>query len=184
MPNTANISLLETALFVTWGFLEVSFIHFVRINWKFFRDQATQIPTGALHYYCIYWFSFYVKGKIAEVVSVVNQAPRHEDVYGSEGIVPRSLVLCTGWRWVFSFTPRPPYLRKSFRYPSDRRLGVPENRYGTSKWNNLLLLGIKLRASSPYPVAVPTELSRLYVLCNDAFNNSDYAALNEIMICE
>jgi hypothetical protein len=36
---------------------------------------------------------------------LLNEAPRHEGVWESGGIVPRILDLCTRWRWVVSFTP-------------------------------------------------------------------------------
>jgi hypothetical protein len=40
-----------------------------------------------------------VKVKVkGEVVPVLNQAPRHEDVLGSEGIDPHILELGTKWR--------------------------------------------------------------------------------------
>jgi hypothetical protein len=50
------------------------------------------------------------------------------------------------------------------RYPLDRRLAGPQSRsgsYGEEK-NLLLLPGIEPRPSSPQPVSIPTELSRLY----------------------
>jgi hypothetical protein len=65
------------------------------------------------------------KGK-GKVVSVLNYAPRHER---SGGIAPRILDLST--RWMVSFTTRPLYLQgKSPSYPLDRRLGVPQSRFG------------------------------------------------------
>jgi hypothetical protein len=49
--------------------------------------------------------------------------------WGSGGMAPRVLDLCTRWRWVISFTPRPLYLQgKSPWYPLDRRLGGTQNR--------------------------------------------------------
>jgi len=51
--------------------------------------------------------------------------------WGSPRIAPLFLNLCTGWRWVTSFTPQRLYLRdNSHRYPLDRRLGGPQNRSG------------------------------------------------------
>jgi hypothetical protein len=47
------------------------------------------------------------------------------------GIILPILDLGTRWRWVVSFTPRPPYLQgKSPWYPLDRRLGGPQSRSG------------------------------------------------------
>jgi len=40
-----------------------------------------------------------------KVVPVFNEAPRHEDVWGSGGIAPRILKHGTRWRWVVRFTP-------------------------------------------------------------------------------
>jgi hypothetical protein len=42
------------------------------------------------------------------IVPVFNQAPRYEDVRGSGGITPHIHNFGTRWRWVASFTPRPP----------------------------------------------------------------------------
>jgi hypothetical protein len=50
---------------------------------------------------------------------------------------------------------------KEPRYPLDRRVGGPQDRSGRcGEENNLSLLGIEPGSSSPYPVAIPTELSR------------------------
>jgi hypothetical protein len=47
----------------------------------------------------------------------------------------------TGWRWVVSFGPRPLYpRRKSPRYPSDKRLGGPQNRSGRCGGEKILHL--------------------------------------------
>jgi hypothetical protein len=35
---------------------------------------------------------------------VLNQVPRQEDSWGSEGMSPQILNLCTGWKWVISYT--------------------------------------------------------------------------------
>jgi hypothetical protein len=41
-----------------------------------------------------------------KVASVLNQVPRHEDVWGSGGIAPHIPNLGTRLRWLISFTPR------------------------------------------------------------------------------
>jgi hypothetical protein len=67
--------------------------------------------------------------------------------WGSEGIAPRILDLCTRWRWVVSFTPRPTYPQgKSSWYPLDRRLGGPHSRSGRGgeEKNSQPLRGLKL----------------------------------------
>jgi len=64
-----------------------------------------------------------------QLVPVLNQAPRHEDVLEVGGIAPRILDFGTKWRLVINFTPRPLYLQgKSLLYPLDRRLGGPQSR--------------------------------------------------------
>jgi hypothetical protein len=76
-----------------------------------------------------YWRK--VKGKKVKLfLCLTNQALRHEGVWGSRYIDPHFLDRGTSWRWVVSFTPRPPYPRgKSHRYPLDRRwLGGPQSR--------------------------------------------------------
>jgi hypothetical protein len=51
--------------------------------------------------------------------------------WGSGGIAPWIIYLCTRRRWVVSFTPRPLYpRRKTARYPLHRRLGEPRSRSG------------------------------------------------------
>jgi hypothetical protein len=67
---------------------------------------------------------------------------------------------------VVSFTPRPHYPRgKSLRYPLVRRLGVPQSqsrRFGGKKiLDPSGTRTVTPLSSSPYPVAIPTELSRL-----------------------
>jgi hypothetical protein len=74
------------------------------------------------------------------------------------------LDLVTRWRWVVSFAPWPLYhLGKSPRYTLDRRLGGPQSRSGWCrvKRNLLPLPEIEHLPSSPYPVAVATDLALL-----------------------
>jgi hypothetical protein len=62
---------------------------------------------------------------------VINQAPRHEDVWRSRGIAPCILNLCSRQRWVANFTFRPFYHRgNSPRYPLARSLYGPQSRSG------------------------------------------------------
>jgi len=68
---------------------------------------------------------------IGEVVPVLNQLPRHENVWVSASIAPRILNLGTRWRGAFSFSTRPLYLQgKSPWYPLARRLVEPQGRPG------------------------------------------------------
>jgi hypothetical protein len=82
-------------------------------------------------------------------------------------IDPHFLELGTSWRWVVSFTPRPLYLLwESLRYPLDRRLGWPQSWSGRRGEEKIIYpTGTRTptpRSSSPYPVAMPTALSRLW----------------------
>jgi len=43
---------------------------------------------------------------------VLNEAPLHEDVWGSASIPPPILNFGSRWRWVVSFTPRKLYPEK------------------------------------------------------------------------
>jgi hypothetical protein len=62
--------------------------------------------------------------------SVLIQAVRYDDLWESEGIVPR-LNLNIRWKWVFVITPRPFYPREgSSKYTLDRRLSVLQSRSG------------------------------------------------------
>jgi len=54
---------------------------------------------------------FLTKYQAMKMYPVLNQAPRHEDVWGSGATALSILKLDTGWRWVVSFTPRPLYPR-------------------------------------------------------------------------
>jgi hypothetical protein len=67
--------------------------------------------------------------------------------------------LCTGWRSIVSFTPRPLYLpEKSPRYPSDRRLGGLHNLSGRlEKRISLPLSGHELRSESLYRLRYPVS---------------------------
>jgi len=38
---------------------------------------------------------------------VLNQVPRHEDVFWSGGITSHIISFDTRWKWVVNFTPRP-----------------------------------------------------------------------------
>jgi hypothetical protein len=81
-------------------------------------------------------------------------------------IVPHFLDLGVSWRWVVGFTPRPLYLPgKNPRYPLVRRLGIPQSRSGRIGEEKILdSTGTRTptsRSCSPYPVAIPTELSQL-----------------------
>jgi hypothetical protein len=53
---------------------------------------------------------------------VLNEAPRHEDLWVTGGVAPRIL------KCLLSFSPRPLYPREKNRYSLDRRLGGPQNR--------------------------------------------------------
>jgi hypothetical protein len=78
-------------------------------------------------------------------------APRHKDVLGSGGIVPRILDFGTRWRWVVSFTTRPIYLQgKSPRYPLDRRLGGPQNQSRRGISITAFLFPVRYLNSSPF----------------------------------
>jgi hypothetical protein len=72
-----------------------------------------------------------------------------------------------------SFTPLPLYLRgKSSRYSIDRRLDGPQSRSGRcGEEKNLALPGIETGTSSPTPVDMQTELSRLLRMILTASNN-------------
>jgi hypothetical protein len=73
---------------------------------------------------------------------------------------------------VVSFTPRLLFPSgKSPLYPLTKRLGGLQSRSercGIEK-NLLLLSGIELRLSSPYPVAILTALSQLFLM--NAYRN-------------
>jgi hypothetical protein len=70
-----------------------------------------------------------VKGKVGPVLNSLSTTPWRR--MGSGCIDLHFLDLCTSWRWVVSFTPRPLYSRrKGPWYPWDRRLGGPLIRFG------------------------------------------------------
>jgi hypothetical protein len=68
-----------------------------------------------------------------------------------------------------SFTSQPLYpQRNKLRYPLDRRLGGPQSRsgLGVKEKNSQPPAGNRttiIRSSSAQPVAIPTELSRLFI---------------------
>jgi hypothetical protein len=84
--------------------------------------------------------------------------------WGSGCVTPCIFNLGTRWRWAVSFMPRPIYPQgNSPQYLLDRRLGGPQSRSGcgTETKNFQPPPEIEPRSSSPWPVAIPTELSRL-----------------------
>jgi hypothetical protein len=75
-----------------------------------------------------------------------------EAYWGSGNIAPRILELGIKWRWVVSFTTQPFYTpEKSRLYPSDRRLGGPQNRSGRGgkEKNSQTLSGLRLPNIQP-----------------------------------
>jgi len=81
---------------------------------------------------------------------VLNYAPWHEDVWGSGGIAPPILNLCTRWRRVVSFTSRLLYSRgRNPRYPLYRRLEESQIRSGRGREEKKqqLVPGIEPRSS-------------------------------------
>jgi hypothetical protein len=83
-------------------------------------------------------------------------------MWGSGCIDPHFLDLGTSWRWVVSFTPRPPYPQeKSPLYPLDRRLGGPHSwsgRHGEVK----ILASTRTRIPTPWSSAHSQSLYRLH----------------------
>jgi hypothetical protein len=80
--------------------------------------------------------------------SFLNEAPRHEDVYGSGGKAPRILNLGTRCRRVFSFTHPSIYPRgNSARYPLGWRLGGPPELFWVQCQRNII--SCSCRESNP-----------------------------------
>jgi hypothetical protein len=78
--------------------------------------------------------------KINVSLCLINQAPRHEDVWGC-GYGFTVLDLGTRRRWVLRFTPLPLYLRENSPwYPLDRRLSVPQSWFRRCAENNISYL--------------------------------------------
>jgi hypothetical protein len=101
-------------------------------------------------------------GKVKLSHFLINEALRHEDVWGSGCIDPRFLDLGTSWRWLVRFTSRSLYPRgKSPRYPLDRRLGGPQSRSGhdVEKRKFFTLPGLELR-----PLGLPARSQSLHRL--------------------
>jgi len=72
--------------------------------------------------------SVFVKGK---VIPVLNEVPRHEDVWVSGCVTPCILHLCTSLKWLLNFMLWPLYPGgKNLWYPLHRRLGGPQLRNG------------------------------------------------------
>jgi hypothetical protein len=93
------------------------------------------------------------------------------DEWGSALLAPTILNLGVRLRWVVSFTLRPVYLQRSFRYPVGRRLGGPQSQFGRDgeekipclRWESNLC--ISAHSQSLHLI----ELSRLTV-CYDTSN--------------
>jgi hypothetical protein len=81
-------------------------------------------------------FSWYVTTSVIKAegkapVLYLSETYAMKAYQGSGGIAPSISILCTRWRWVVSFTPRPLYpLGKKLWYQVDRRMGGPQSRSG------------------------------------------------------
>jgi hypothetical protein len=97
-----------------------------------------------------------VKGKVVPVL-FLNEQQAIKAYCGSGGIAPRILDLGTRWRWVVSFTPRPPYPQgKSLWYLLARRLA------GSQRWSGR---GGEEKNSQPMPgLETPNHAARIPAL--------------------
>jgi hypothetical protein len=87
---------------------------------------------------------------------------------GGGRIASRILNLCTRWRWVVSFTPRPLYLQgKGPWCPLDRRLGGPQSRSerGGEEKNSQPLPGLEHFLIQPVAQSCTTELPSYMFIC-------------------
>jgi hypothetical protein len=120
-----------------------------------------------------------MKPKVKLSLCLTNSALRHEDVWRSGSIDPRILDLGTSLRWVISFTPRPFYPKgKIPRYPSNRRLGWPQNRSGRrGDMENLTPTGT--RTPTLRPVTIMTALSRMDHVTQSELKSKQAAVMTE-----
>jgi hypothetical protein len=108
------------------------------------------------------------KHKVAPVLSF-NWDPRHEGVLGSGGIASHILVLSTKWRWVVSFTPRPPYFQEKISmYLLYRRLFGSQSRCGRGgeEKNSQPLPGLEPSIIQPVAQRYTPELPRFQTYTN------------------
>jgi hypothetical protein len=93
------------------------------------------------------------KCKFRTLATILFQALRHEDVWGSGCRDPHFLVLGTSWRWVVSFTPLPLYPREGAPGAHfiggwvDPRAGLDD----MEKWNSFYATGTRTSASPGRP---------------------------------
>jgi hypothetical protein len=101
-----------------------------------------------------------LKGKVIPVLNQLNTMPWRLGEWKYSFTI---LDLTSRCSWVVSFTPRTLYSgERAPRYPLDRRLSGARNRSGRcGEKKDLCPAGIEPGFFSPYPVAIPTELSRL-----------------------
>jgi hypothetical protein len=129
-------------------------LQYVFMSWCLVKHRDNYTFTFTLWYTEV---SKYLKGKVAPVFFELITMPL-KAYWGIEGIAPHILDLDTRWRWVVSFTPRErPW------YPSDRKLGGPENRSGRggAERNSHPLPGRGPPIFQPIAQLYTTELSRL-----------------------
>jgi hypothetical protein len=88
------------------------------------ESRQEHVPHSASMVRSVVGHNYRTEGK---VVSVLNQAPLHEDVWGSGGVGTRILDLGTRWRWVATYGPGSFTLGKTPRPPLDMKTGwAPE----------------------------------------------------------
>jgi hypothetical protein len=98
---------------------------------------------------------------------LINWAPHHEDIWGTEGTAPLILNLGTRWKRGVSSTPRPLYPRgKSPRVPIGQEAGWTPERVWTPWKREKSLASAGNRTPIPQPsslafVGISTELFRL-----------------------
>jgi hypothetical protein len=99
-------------------------------------------------------------------LDLMNEAPRHGDVWGSGGITPPIMTSTLDWgEWSASYPDRFTPRGNSSQYPLHRRLGGPQSRHGRYGEGNILCLpGIEpglLSLPSRFLITILTKLSRL-----------------------
>jgi hypothetical protein len=126
----------------------------------FLRNDRTKSDMSLLLFFPRYQ-KILVRKKEKLYLCLVNEALRHEGVWGSGSINLLFLDLGTSWRWVVTFTARPLYTQK--RAPGTHWIwGWVDPRTGLNdveKRKFLTLPGLKLR-----PLGCPGRSQSLYLI--------------------
>jgi hypothetical protein len=136
----------------SWNLYEHALAILLERSWRYWRQKITENKK--------FWEEFIAYFPWYDTGNMENDASNNSSIFARAFVTAvmflpsrclATIGLGTRWRWVVTFTTRPPYPRgKNTRYPLDRRPGRPPNLSGRRREKkNLTFTGI--RTPTPRP---------------------------------